>query len=110
MSKDESGGGLLGMAGQLRRLQEDLKAAQEALAGETVEASAGKGAVRVVMSGTQECRGVTIAPELLKEAEAEKVQDLLCLAVNQAIRDSQSLAARRLGPLAKGLTGLGSGK
>jgi DNA-binding protein YbaB len=46
----------------------------------------------------------------LKESEAEKVQDLLCLAVNQAIRDSQALAARRLGPLAKGLTGLGSGK
>jgi hypothetical protein len=110
MSKDESGGGLLGMAGQLKRLQEDLKAAQEALADETVEASAGKGAVRVVMSGTQECRGVTISPELLKEAEAEKVQDLVCLAVNQAIRDSQSLAARRLGPLAKGLTGFGSGK
>jgi nucleoid-associated protein EbfC len=106
MGEDDSGGGLLGMAAQLRKLQKDLKEAQAALADETVEARAGGGGVRVVMSGTQECRAVTIAPELLGDDHAERLGDLLCLAVNQAIRDSQSLAARRLGPLAKGLTGL----
>jgi DNA-binding protein YbaB len=31
------------------------------------------------------------------------LQDLVLLAVNQAIRDSQLLAARRLGPLTGGL-------
>jgi DNA-binding YbaB/EbfC family protein len=108
MGEDEAGGGLFGMAAQLRKLQKDLKAAQQALADETVEARAGAGAVRVVMSGTQECRGVVIAPELLA-GDATRLQELLCLAVNQAIRDSQSLAAKKLGPLAKGLTGIGSG-
>src|SRR3989337_2047100 len=109
MTKDGSGGGLLGMAAQLKRLQEDLKAAQASLEDETVEASAGRGAVKVVMSGTQECRQITITSDLLPDDEAAKLQDLLCLAVNQAIRDSQSLAARRLGAPAKGLTGLGPG-
>ena len=107
MGEDDKGGGLLGMAAQLRKLQKDLKEAQAALADETVEARAGGGAVRVVMSGTQECRAVTVDLEWLGENNAERLGELLCMAVNQAIRDSQSIAARRLGPLAKGLTGLG---
>lgn len=108
MGEDDKGGGLLGMAAQLRKLQKDLKEAQAALAEETVEAKAGGGAVRVVMSGTQECRTVTISSDLLTTVDAKRIGELLCLAVNQAIRDSQSLAARRLGPLAKELTGSGA--
>ncbi|HET7012009.1 MAG TPA: YbaB/EbfC family nucleoid-associated protein [Anaerolineales bacterium] len=106
MNEGEGGGGILGMAAQLKRMQAQLKEAQAALAEETIESRAGGGAVRVVMSGTQECREVKIAPELLREGQSEKLQELVRLAVNQAIRDSQSLAARRLGPLAKGLTGM----
>jgi DNA-binding YbaB/EbfC family protein len=91
------------MMSQIQRMQEELARAQEELAGELVEASAGGGAVTVVMTGTQECREVRIAPELLQEGEGEMLQDLVMLAVNQAIQDSQSLAAKRLGPLTSGL-------
>src|SRR3990170_428188 len=59
-----------------------------------------QGAVRVVMSGTQECHRVVIDPELLAQGDAARLQDLVLLAVNQAIKDSQLLAARRLSPLA----------
>ena len=100
---DDGASGLLGMAAQLKRLQESLRSAQAALAEETVEASSGGGAVRIVMTGTQECREIRIAPHLLLEAEAGRLQELLLLAVNQAIHDSQALAARRLGPLAGAL-------
>jgi DNA-binding protein YbaB len=51
------------------------------------------------MSGTQECHRVIIRPELLVAGDAARLQDLVLLAVNQAIKDSQLLAARRLGPL-----------
>jgi DNA-binding YbaB/EbfC family protein len=95
-----------GMASQIGRLQEQLMQAQAALAEETVEASAGGGAIRVVMSGTQECKAVQIAPRLLSEGDAEMLQDLLMIAVNQAIAESRELAAKRLGPLAGGM-GLG---
>ncbi len=91
---------------ELERMQAELAQAQAELAEQTVEASAGGGAVRVLMSGTQECRSVSIAARLLREAEAETLQELVLLAVNQAIRDSQLLAARRLGPLS-GLFGVG---
>lgn len=107
---EEGTGGLKEMAAQLKRLQERLKTARESLAEETVEASAGAGAVRVVMTGTQECREIHIASHLLQDSDAKKLQELLRLAINQAIQDSQVLAARRLGPLAGDLGSPGRGE
>jgi DNA-binding YbaB/EbfC family protein len=89
--------------GQMQELQEGLARAHAELAQETVEASTGGGAVRIIMSGTQECQGVRIDPKLLEDGDAEMLQDLVMLAVNQAIHDSQVLAARRLGPLPGGI-------
>lgn len=98
------------MLGQLREMQKKLEETRKALAEETVEATAGKGSVRVVMSGTQECRQVTIAPELVASGDTAKIQELVLLAVNQAIRDSQVMAARRLGPIAGPMAGLARDK
>jgi DNA-binding YbaB/EbfC family protein len=92
-----------GMMAQLQKMQAELAKAQSDLDEQTIEASAGGGAVKVVMSGTQECRSVTIAPSLLEAGDASMLQDLVMLAVNQAIQDSQLLAARRLGPLTGGM-------
>ncbi len=96
-----------GMLAQVQRMQADLEQAQRELAEETVEASAGGGGVRIVMTGTQECRTVTIAPELMTAGDTGMLQDLVLLAVNQAIKDSQLLAARRLSPLTGGLGKMG---
>ena len=103
--KPKSGG--LNLNAQMKQLQDQLVQAQQDLADETVEASAGGGAVRVVMSGTQECESVKVDPELLASDDIEMLQDLILLAVNQAIHDSQALAARKLGPLAGGLGSFG---
>lgn len=89
-----------GMREQLKRMEEQLQQAQRALADEMVEVTTGGGAVRIKMSGTQECHQVSIDPDLLVEADAEMLQDLLLLAINQAIHESQVVAARKLGPLA----------
>lgn len=86
------------MTGGIDRFQEELRKAQEELGAESVEASAGGGAVTVRMSGTQECLSVSISPELLTAGDVERLEGLLLLAVNQAIQDSQLLAARRLSP------------
>ncbi len=104
MGKGKKPQGLgLGLNAQMKKLQEQLVQTQEALKDETVEASAGGGAVHIVMSGTQECRSVRIDPDLFASGDVEMLQDLVLLAVNQAILDSQAMAARKLGPLAGGL-------
>ena len=91
------------MLSQVQRMQTELAQVQAELAEQTIEASAGGGAVKVVMTGTQECRAITIDPGLLQAGDVHMLQDLVLLAVNQAVRDSQLLAARRLGPLTGGL-------
>jgi hypothetical protein len=96
------------MMGQVQQLQERLERAQAALQDATIESSAGGGAVRVVMTGVQECRAVLIDPTLLDEGDVEMLQDLMVIAVNQAIQDSQKLATEKLGPLAGGLGLLGT--
>ena len=96
-------GGQMGMMQQIQKLQEQLAQAQEQLAQETVSYSAGGGAIKVVMTGDQKCQSVTIDPELLKDADAEMLQDLVLTAVNGALEASRALASERLGPLAGGL-------
>ena len=96
-----------GMMQQIKKLQDQMAQAQEALKTETVEASVGGGAVKIVMTGDQVCQSVVIDPDLLKDADAEMLQDLMTSAINAALDESRALTEKRMGPLAGGLSGLG---
>jgi nucleoid-associated protein EbfC len=100
-------GGSGGMMGQIKKMQEQLAAIQAQLGEETVTASVGGGALKVTMTGDQKCKGVAIDPEMLKDADAEMLQDMLVTAINMALDQSRDLQAERMGPLAGGLGGLG---
>jgi nucleoid-associated protein EbfC len=97
------GGGQGGMMQQLQRLQQQMAEAQERLAVETVTATAGGGAISVTMTGDQRCKGVVIDPDLVKEADAEMLSDLVLAAVNLALDKSRELQEQTMGPLAGGL-------
>ena len=106
-NRPPGGGGGGGMMNQIRRLQEQMEAAQAQLAEETVTATVGGGAIKLTMTGDQKCKSVEIDPDLLKDADAEMLQDMLLSAVNMALDQSRQLQAERMGPLAGGLSGLG---
>ena len=99
-------GGMGGMMRQIQKMQEDMAAAQEQLANETVEVSVGGGAVKVVISGHQRVQSIAINKEMVDTSDEEwlaDLQDLIVLAVNQAIEDSQTMAARRMEDITGGL-------
>jgi len=102
-NKGPAMGGQSGMMQQLQRMQQQLAEAQAKLAEETVTATAGGGAIKVTMTGDQKCTAVEINPDLLKDADAEMLQDLVLSVVNMALDQSRELANQRLGPLAGGL-------
>jgi nucleoid-associated protein EbfC len=102
-----SGGGGGGMMGQIKKLQEQMEQAQAQLAEETVTATVGGGAIKVTMTGDQHCKGIVIDPDMLKDADAEMLQDMILSAVNMALDQSRQLQADRMGPLAGGLSGMG---
>ena len=96
-------GGQAGMMQQLQRMQKQMEEAQAKLAVEIVTATAGGGAIKVVMTGDQKCQSVEINPELLKDMDAEMLQDLVLSAVNMALDQSRELKQKLMGPLAGGL-------
>ena len=102
-NRPAGGGGQAGLMQQIQRLQQQMAEAQEQLALEAVSATAGGGAVKVTMSGDQKCKSVEIAPELLKDADAEMLQDLMLTAINLALDKSRELQEQTMGPLASGL-------
>lgn len=96
-------GGQAGMMKQLQQMQEQLMAAQEELAEETVSGTAGGGVVKAVVTGDQQMQAIEIDADILADADVEMLQDLILSAVNSALDQSRELAAERLGPLAGGL-------
>ncbi len=87
------------MLRQIQKMQEDMAAAQQQLETETVEVSAGGGAVTVVMTGHQRVQSITINKDALDLEDEEwlnDLQDLLVVAVNQAVEQSQMMAAEKM--------------
>ncbi len=84
---------------QLRQLQQNLarqwEQAQDALATQEVEGSAGGGAVTVRCNGQQRLTLVSLDPAVLEEG-ADLVGDLIQAAVNDALDRSRELAARSM--------------
>ena len=91
------------MIRQAQQLQARLVKAQEELEAETVEASAGGGAVKVVATGKQTVQSIVIDPAAVDPDDVELLQDTVLAAVNEALAKSQTLAAERLGALTGGL-------
>jgi nucleoid-associated protein EbfC len=95
------------MLRQVQQMQADMAKAQEELAAEVVEASAGGGMVTVKVTGALEVREIRIDPEAIDPEDADMLQDLVLAAVNEALRSAQELAANRMGAATGGLGGLG---
>jgi len=93
---------------QMGEMQEQMKLAQDELAKETVEASAGGGMVTVTANGAGEITGIRIDPKAIDPDDPELLADMVLAAVNEALRSAHSLAESKLGGLTGGaLGGLG---
>ncbi len=91
------------MLQQVQKMQEDMMKAQEALAAETIEASAGGGMVTVTITGDLVLKDITIDPDAVDPEDVEMLQDTVLAAVNEAIRMAQEHAATKMGGLTGGL-------
>lgn len=101
------GAGASGMMSQLKKMQEQMEQAQAKLAEMTTTASVGGGSVKITMTGDQKCKSVEIDANLLKDADAEMLQDLLLSAVNLALEQSEKMREQQMAPFMGGLSGLG---
>ena len=91
----------LSMLNQARELKAKLDKAQKELSDTMVEASSGKGAVKVIMDGQQKIQSIEISPEVIDREKPKLLEELVLKAVSEAIAKSQKVAAKQL----RGLTG-----
>ena len=93
----------LSMLNQARELKSKLEQTQKELSNTTFETESGKGAVKVTINGQQKILSIIISPKVIDPDRAEKLEELVSKAVNEAISKSQKAASKRLSGLTGGL-------
>ncbi len=91
------------MLKQAQQMQKKIQEMQEEIAQATTEASVGGVAVKAVVVGGSRVESIEIDPEVVDPEDVEMLQDLVAAAVNQAIDQSQELAAEKMKAITGGL-------
>ena len=91
------------MMQQVQKMQADMAAAQDELANETVEGSAGGGKVKAVVTGTGELRSISISPDVVDPDDIEMLEDLVVAAVSEGLRMANEKQQERMGGAVGGL-------
>ena len=92
-----------GMMKKVQKMQQDMLKMQEELKNRTVEATAGGGAVTVVVTGRKTVEKVTIAPSAVDPEDVEMLEDLVTTAINEAMRKVDEMTEKEMGKITGGL-------
>lgn len=84
------------MMKEMKKAQERMSVLQEEIAQMTVEATAGGGMVKVVVSGDGMLRSLTIAPEVVDPNDVSMLSDLVLACVNEGKRRASEMAAQEM--------------
>ena len=85
---------------QVQQMQERM---QEEIAALRVEATAGGGMVKVVMTGDKKLKSLTIDPEVVNKDDVEMLQDLIVAAVHEATQKVEAELKEKLGAMTGGM-------
>jgi hypothetical protein len=84
---------------QAQALQARMKEMQETASSKTVEAQSGGGMVRVIVDGTMRLRKVEIDAAIVAANDKAMLEDLIQVAVNDAMARAQKMLADEMGKL-----------
>jgi DNA-binding YbaB/EbfC family protein len=91
------------MMQQLRKMQQEMARVQDELANTTVEGSAGGGVVTASVNGEFRVTKLTVKPEAVDPEDVETLEDLLVVALNDAIGKAKALSEQKMGRLTGGM-------
>ena len=90
---------------QAQRMQKQMEEQQKELEEKEFTASAGGGAVEVVISGKKEIKKVTLQPEVVDPDDIDMLEDLIMAATNEAIRQVEEYSQESMAKITGGLGG-----
>ncbi|WP_028560264.1 YbaB/EbfC family nucleoid-associated protein [Paenibacillus pinihumi] len=80
------------MMKQVKKMQEQMLKAQEALGSKIVEGTSGGGVVSCTVNGHKKLLNLTIKPEAVDPDDVEMLQDLVLAAVNDALGKAEEMS------------------
>lgn len=96
-------GGMAQLMKQANQMQMRMKKTQEELAKREYEATSGGGAVKVKVNGDHLLLSLTIDPEVIKDGDAEMLQDMILSATNEAIKTARETSAKEMEKITGGM-------
>ncbi len=88
---------------QAQLMQERMEAVQAEVEQKTVESTAGGGAVTVIANGKKEIESIKIKPEAVDPDDVETLEDLIMVAVNDAIKKADEMMAEGMSEITGGI-------
>jgi len=95
-------GGLGGMMKQAQQMQQNMQKVQAELATVEVEGQAGSGMAKVIMTCGHVVRRVSLDDSLLAD-DKDMLEDLLVLAINDALKQVESTTQQRMSGFTSGM-------
>jgi DNA-binding YbaB/EbfC family protein len=91
------------MMQQLKKMQQEMARVQDELANTTVEGTAGGGVVTAGVNGDFRLTKLSLKPEAVDPEDIETLEDLVVVAVNDAITKAKALSEQKMGKLTGGM-------
>lgn len=98
-------GNMSNLMKQAQRMQKQMEEQQKELEEKEFTASAGGGAVEVIISGKKEIKKVSLKPEVVDPDDIEMLEDLIMAATNEAIRQVEEYSQESMAKITGGLGG-----
>ncbi|SOC44910.1 YbaB/EbfC family nucleoid-associated protein [Ureibacillus acetophenoni] len=96
-------GNMQGMMKKMQKMQKEMMQAQEELNAREFEGTAGGGMVKVTVNGQREVLGVNLDPSVVDPEDVEMLQDLVVVAINDALKKVEETTASTMGKFTQGL-------
>ena len=90
---------------QAQRMQAEMALAQEQLVNTVVEGVSGGGMVKAKVNGNGDVLSVSISPEVVDPKEVEMLEDLIILAIKEALKQSREMANGKMNSITEGMGG-----
>ncbi len=96
-------GNMQQMLKQAQKMQQDMAALQEDIEQREFTAVSGGGAVSVTVDGKHTVKEIKIKPEIVDPDDVEMLEDLITVAVNEAIANAVKTSEDEMGAITGGL-------
>ena len=97
------GGNMNQMLRQAQKMQEDMAVLQEDLENREYTATSGGGLIEVTVDGKHLIKSLKINPDAVDPEDPEMLEDLITVAVNEAIENAAKTAEEEMGAITGGL-------